>query len=70
MGHYAQGSQSRHHRRRARHAAVPRVGGDPFLLLLGDHVYVSDTKDRCARQLTRIFEEFGCAAVTGVQPTL
>ncbi|HYE17607.1 MAG TPA: sugar phosphate nucleotidyltransferase [Tepidisphaeraceae bacterium] len=46
------------------------VGDEPFLLLLGDHVYVSDTKDRCARQLTRVFEEFGCAAVTGVQPTL
>ena len=31
------------------------VGDEPFLLLLGDHVYISDIKDRCARQLiTRV----------------
>jgi UTP--glucose-1-phosphate uridylyltransferase len=46
------------------------VGDDPFLLLLGDHVYISDIKDRCARQLVRIFEQYMCDAVTGVQPTL
>src|SRR5579862_7175496 len=32
------------------------VGDEPFLLLLGDHVYISDIKDRCARQLVRVFE--------------
>src|SRR3978361_2055426 len=26
------------------------VGDEPFLLMLGDHVYISDTKDRCAQQ--------------------
>jgi UTP--glucose-1-phosphate uridylyltransferase len=39
-------------------------------LLLGDHVYISDTKDRCARQLIKIFEQYMLDAVTGVQPTL
>ena len=24
------------------------VGSEPFLLMLGDHVYISDVKDRCA----------------------
>jgi UTP--glucose-1-phosphate uridylyltransferase len=46
------------------------VGDEPFLLLLGDHVYISDVKDRCARQLTKIFEQYMLDAVTGVQPTL
>src|SRR5687767_4780573 len=46
------------------------VGDEPFLLLLGDHVYISDVKDRCARQLIRVFEQYMLDAVTGVQPTL
>src|SRR6476620_6720896 len=46
------------------------VGDEPFLLLLGDHVYISATKERCARQLIRIFETYMLEAVTGVQPTL
>jgi UTP--glucose-1-phosphate uridylyltransferase len=46
------------------------VGNEPFLLLLGDHVYISDSKDRCARQLIKIFEQYMLDAVTGVQPTL
>jgi len=46
------------------------VGSDPFLLLLGDHVYISDTTDRCARQIIKVFEQYGCDAVTGVHPTL
>jgi len=46
------------------------VGGEPFLLLLGDHVYISNIKDRCARQLTRIYEQYALDAVTGVQPTV
>jgi UTP--glucose-1-phosphate uridylyltransferase len=46
------------------------VGDEPFLLLLGDHVYISDIKDRCARQLIRVFEQYLLDAVTGVQPTL
>src|SRR5947209_16673791 len=46
------------------------VGDEPFLLLLGDHVYISDSKDRCARQLIKVFEQYMLDAVTGVQPTL
>jgi UTP--glucose-1-phosphate uridylyltransferase len=46
------------------------VGDEPFLLLLGDHIYISDVKDRCARQLIRVFEHYLLDAVTGVQPTL
>ena len=46
------------------------VGDEPFLLLLGDHVYISYAKERCARQLTRVFEQYMLDAVTGVQPTL
>ena len=46
------------------------VGDEPFLLLLGDHVYISDTIDRCAVQAIRVFEERAPAAVTGVQPSL
>jgi UTP--glucose-1-phosphate uridylyltransferase len=46
------------------------IGDEPFLLLLGDHVYISDIKDRCARQLIRVFEQYLLDAVTGVQPTL
>ena len=46
------------------------VGDEPFLLLLGDHIYISNTKDRCARQLIQVFEQNGLDAVTGVQTTL
>jgi len=46
------------------------VGDEPFLLLLGDHIYISDIKDRCARQLIKIFEQYMLDAVTGVQPTV
>ena len=46
------------------------VGDEPFLLLLGDHVYISDIKDRCARQLIKVYEQYMLDSVTGVQPTL
>src|SRR6266700_1362501 len=46
------------------------AGDEPFLLLLGDHVYISDVKDRCARQIVRVFEQYMLDAVTGVQATL
>src|SRR5437868_10453357 len=32
------------------------VGDEPFLLMLGDHVYISASKDRCARQAIKVFE--------------
>jgi UTP--glucose-1-phosphate uridylyltransferase len=46
------------------------VGDEPFLLLLGDHVYISGTKERCARQLISVYEQYMLDAVTGVQPTI
>lgn len=46
------------------------VADEPFVLLLGDHVYVSDVKDCCVRQLVKVFEARGLEALTGVQPTL
>lgn len=46
------------------------VGDEPFLLLLGDHIYVSDTKVRCAKQLIDVYEQNSCDVVTGVQPTI
>lgn len=45
------------------------VGDGPFLLLLGDHLHVSDVPgQRCAEQVIRLAEEEGCA-VAAVQPT-
>lgn len=46
------------------------VGDEPFVLMLGDHIYISNVKDRCTAQLIRIFESYRADAVTGVQPTL
>ncbi len=46
------------------------VGDEPFLLLLGDHVYISQTKERCAHQLIRVYEQYMLGALTGVQPTV
>jgi UTP--glucose-1-phosphate uridylyltransferase len=47
------------------------AGNDPFLLLLGDHIYISETIDRCARQLINVFQQHdGLSALTGVQLTL
>lgn len=45
------------------------VGREPFLLLLGDHVHVSTTEKRCARQLIEAFErhEGGFSAVVRTQ---
>lgn len=44
------------------------VGNEPFLLLLGDHVYIADAKKNCSRQLIDVYAEYGCA-VSGVQRT-
>jgi len=44
------------------------VGEDPFLLLLGDHVYISASKKNCSRQVIDVYNEHGCA-VSGVQRT-
>jgi len=44
------------------------VADQPFLLLLGDHVYVSRQEHRCARQLIDLAEKEGCS-VSAVQAT-
>jgi UTP--glucose-1-phosphate uridylyltransferase len=46
------------------------VGDEPFLLLLGDHIYISDIKDRCALQLINVYEKYSLDALSAVQPTL
>ncbi len=44
------------------------VGDDPFLLLLGDHVFISGTKKPCSRQVIDVFQEQE-APVSGVLRT-
>jgi len=44
------------------------VGDDPFLLLLGDHVFVSGTKKPCSRQVIDVYEGQE-TPVSGVQAT-
>jgi UTP--glucose-1-phosphate uridylyltransferase len=44
------------------------VGDEPFLLLLGDHIYLSDNDEGCASQMTRAWSEGEYSAVTAVVP--
>lgn len=44
------------------------VGDEPFLLLLGDHLYISDESRRCAEQIIDLAREMECAAAA-VQAT-
>lgn len=44
------------------------TGREPFLLLVGDHLYVSGQAASCARQLVEIARSENCA-VSAVQPT-
>ena len=39
------------------------VNGDPFLLMLGDHLYASDNSTSCARQLLDIYDQVGHSVV-------
>ena len=43
------------------------VGQEPFLLMLGDHLYTSDTSTGCARQLINTFEKVN-RSVVGLLP--
>src|SRR5690606_16191246 len=43
------------------------VGDDPFLLMLGDHIYISSNEKNCATQLIRRHEQAGLAATSAVQ---
>ncbi len=44
------------------------VKGEPFLLMLGDHIYASDTETSCARQLLDTYERVG-QNVVGLKTT-
>lgn len=44
------------------------VQGQPFLHMIGDHIYISDRAENCAAQLIAVAEAQSCA-VSGVQPT-
>ena len=48
--------------------AHPFTGPEPFLLLVGDHLYVANGQKSCARQLVEIASAESCA-VSAVQPT-
>ncbi len=48
--------------------AASFVGKDPFLHLVGDHLYLSRTDVPCAKQLVKVAMEFQCS-VSAVQST-
>lgn len=50
------------------HCAKDFTAGQPFLLLVGDHLYLSRTQQRCAQQLVETAREQKCA-VSAVQAT-
>jgi UTP-glucose-1-phosphate uridylyltransferase/galactokinase len=50
------------------HCAHKWVGGEPFLLLLGDHLYGAEGEESCARQLLNVYERVG-RSVVGVKVT-
>jgi UTP-glucose-1-phosphate uridylyltransferase/mevalonate kinase len=50
------------------HCTKDWVGNEPFLLLLGDHLYTSRTEESCARQLVNDYEAAG-QSVVGVEVT-
>jgi len=45
------------------------VGDDPFLLLLGDHIYTTATDMPCAAQLMDLYERSGLSVMSAVQLT-
>ncbi|HVO17905.1 MAG TPA: sugar phosphate nucleotidyltransferase [Anaeromyxobacter sp.] len=50
------------------HCARDFARGEPFLLMVGDHLYVSRAEKRCAQQLVEVARAERCAVST-VQPT-
>jgi UTP-glucose-1-phosphate uridylyltransferase/mevalonate kinase len=50
------------------HCAKSWVGDEPFLLLLGDHLYASETDSSCSRQLLDAYEFVG-QSVVGLKET-
>lgn len=50
------------------HCAKTFVEGEPFLLMVSDHLYVSDAEDSCATQLVKTAEALN-SSVSAVQAT-
>ena len=50
------------------YCARPFVAGEPFLHLVGDHLYVSSDGNGCARQIVALAEAESCS-VSAVQPS-
>lgn len=50
------------------HCALPFTGGDPFLHLVGDHLYVAKDGTSSTRRLVQVAQEEDCA-VSAVQAT-
>ena len=49
--------------------ATDFIGDEPFMLLLGDHIYVEDqNKPPCPAQVVMAFESVGGVAMIGMQP--
>ena len=51
----------------ALHCAHEFVGSDPFLHLVGDHIYISRTSIECARQVVQAASVEACS-LSAVQP--
>jgi UTP--glucose-1-phosphate uridylyltransferase len=51
------------------HQARDFVGDEPFLLMLGDHIYVAADDRNCAGQLIDQYARSGLDAMSAVQPT-
>jgi UTP-glucose-1-phosphate uridylyltransferase/mevalonate kinase len=45
------------------HCAREAIGGEPFLLMLGDHIYRSEGPASCAQQLLEVFQRTGTSVV-------
>lgn len=50
------------------YAARDLIGSEPFLLMLGDHIYRSESDRSCARQLVEVFNQHG-TSVVGMRQT-
>jgi UTP-glucose-1-phosphate uridylyltransferase/mevalonate kinase len=50
------------------HCAKEWVGNEPFILMLGDHLFASDTETPCIQQLIELYEKTG-RSVVGLRET-
>lgn len=50
------------------HSARAAIGDEPFLLMLGDHLYRSNIPTSCARQVVDAYQQVG-TSVVGLRPT-